>query len=161
MKNWKEFKPIHFEMNGRWIKNWFSNMVLSPLVIDGFKYCSVENYYQSQKSLDKNDWLKFENITPSEAKKQGRLIPLRHDWEQIKYEVMKKGLRVKFNSEPWKQLLLDTDKDMIIEWNNWGDKIWGVTIDDCIGNNLLGNALMEIRTELQNEYSKLENTKSN
>lgn len=149
MNDWKEFKPIQFEMNGRWIKNWFSNMVLSPIIIDEIKYCSVENYYQSQKSLDKNDWLKFSNITPSEAKKQGKLLPIRPDWEQVKYEIMKRGLRVKFNSEPWKQLLLNTNEDIIIEWNNWKDKTWGVTIDDCIGNNLLGQALMEIRNELK------------
>ena len=150
MENWSKYKPDSFEIVNGWIRNWFSNMVISPMIIDGIVYNSVENYFQSHKSLDRDERIRIASLLPSISKKEGRKLKLREDWEEVKYEVMKTALRVKFNSKYWKDELLSTGDSIIIEWNNWNDKIWGVPINNCIGENLLGKALMEIREELKN-----------
>lgn len=148
--DWNQYRPESFEYNGKWIKNWFSNMVYSPITIDGITYLSVENYYQAMKSLDKGTQIAISQVAPNMAKQMGRRIkPLRPDWEDVKYTIMKEALIVKFMESPWKEKLLDTGNSIIIEWNNWRDKIWGVTVDDGLGQNLLGKALMEVRDLLR------------
>jgi len=146
IQNWSQYKPKSFPMKGQWIDNWFSNMTPCELVIDGIIYNSVENYYQAKKSSNLSDWLRISKLTPSQSKREGRKLKLRFDWEDVKYSVMMKALKIKFALHPQqRKLLLDTGDDIIIEWNNWNDKEWGVTIHDCEGKNLLGQALMEIR----------------
>lgn len=157
MENWEQYKPKQpFFMAGGWVRNWFSNMALSEIEIDGITWPSVENYYQAMKSLDRNFHLIVATMNPRHAKAAGRgpLIVLRKDWEGVKYSIMKQGLWVKFMIPEWRDKLLATGNEMIIEWNNWNDKIWGVSIHDCKGQNLLGKALMEIRVQLIIEQSK-------
>ena len=149
MKNWKEYRPESFEYIDKWVKNWFSNMVVCPVTIDGIEYISTENYFQAMKSLNKEDHIRISKLAPNKSKHEGRKLPLRDDWEEIKFEVIKTALRAKFNIPEWKEQLLATGNSTIIEWNNWKDKVWGVTIDDNEGKNLLGIALMEIREELK------------
>jgi len=149
MKNWKEHRPESFDMRNGHVQNWFSNMIIHPIVIDGITYMSTENYFQAQKSLDKEDHLCIANLTPSQSKRAGRKLILRPDWEEVKYSVMKTGLRTKFLHPAWNAVLLATGDEVIIEWNNWNDRIWGVSITDNMGQNLLGKALMEIRDELR------------
>jgi len=143
--NWLQYKPETFEYNGRWIKNWFSNMVYSPFKVNGEHYNSVENFYQAHKACSPEEHTMIAQATPSEAKRLGRRTQMRADWEQIKYDVMKRGLLFKFTFDPYKTQLLNTGDDILIEWNNWNDRIWGVTLDGK-GLNLLGIALMDIRT---------------
>ena len=149
MQTWHAHKPTSFPMRGRWVFNWFSNMLDSEITIDGITYRSVENYFQAQKITDLEVRLAMSQIDPHFSKKVGREIDLREDWNDIRYEVMKTGLRAKFSKPEWKEKLLLTGTDTIIEWNNWNDKSWGVSIYDCEGDNLLGKALMEIRNELR------------
>lgn len=149
MKNWKEYRPDKFPMEGKWVFNWFSNMRVSPIIIGGIEYNSVENYFQAHKSLDIADHQRISKLAPNLSKREGRKLELRPDWEEVKYEVMKTALRVKFSQPGWGILLLSTGDNMIIEWNNWNDKIWGVSIFDNEGENMLGKALMEIREELK------------
>lgn len=147
--DYSQYRPEKFEYNGRFISNWFSNMVVSPIKIDDITYRSVENYYQAQKSLD--GYLRFSiaTMTPARARRRGREIKRRDDWEIIKYGVMKFALYHKFTQPMWRDKLLSTGDEVIIEWNNWGDSIWGVPIDTNKGQNLLGKALMEVRSDLR------------
>jgi len=147
--DWSEHRPAEFKYNGRWIHNWFSNMLSSPITIDGIRYNSVENYYQAMKSLDPDDWERVAIMSPSGSKKWGRKTKLRPDWELVKRDVMKKALLEKFSHEPWTIMLKATGIEVIVEWNNWGDRIWGVEISDNKGQNLLGKLLMEIREDLK------------
>ena len=62
---------------------------------------------------------------------------------------MKYALNAKFIQPEWKGKLLVTGNEPIIEWNNWGDWIWGVDVRSCNGKNMLGIALMEIRDKLK------------
>ena|ERR1035437_6994543 len=150
--NWNKYKPENFEYRGQWIVNWFSNFSLCPFIDNNILYNSVENYYQAHKTVDSNKHREIASMTPSQAKKAGRRLSgdhkLREDWENVKYEVMKNGLRFKFNQPEWKEKLLNSE-EIIIEWNNWGDKIWGVTLKDGKGENLLGKCLMEIKEEIK------------
>lgn len=149
MEYWKQHLPDDFETQGGWIQNWFSNMRRSPIVIDGIEYAAVENYFQSHKSLDPSEHIRISQLAPNISKREGRKLALRPDWEEVKYDVMMTALRAKFSQPYWRKLLLDTGDETIIEWNNWNDRIWGVSITDCLGYNLLGKALMEIREELR------------
>ena len=87
---------MNLQYRGRWIYNWFSNMDITPITIDGITYASVENYYQSQKTLDSELRKNFLNCLPSQSKRLGKQVKLRDDWEQVKEHVMEKALRVKF-----------------------------------------------------------------
>jgi len=42
----------NLQYKGKYIYNWFSNFEPITIIIDNVKYPSVENYYQSQKTLD-------------------------------------------------------------------------------------------------------------
>jgi ribA/ribD-fused uncharacterized protein len=148
--DYSQYKPKEFKYRGKWIDNWFSNMVLSPVIIHGTEYKSIENYYQSMKSTDESEQLAIMAATPSESKRLGRKVKhLLPNWDQLKYNFMLIGLRNNFDMNPWFKQLLDTGDEMIIEWTNWGDKIWGVDSITCQGENLLGKALMEIRDEFK------------
>lgn len=145
----KHFPKEGLEYSGRWVRNWFSNMAPSEFELDGKMWKSVENYYQAMKSLDPEEQ-EFIRLAPiNKSKMLGRDLKIREDWEEVKFEIMCKALKAKFNLEPYKSQLLNTGDDIIIEWNNWGDKIWGVTINDMKGSNLLGVALMTIRDNLK------------
>jgi len=142
-------KPEHFEFRGLYIDNWFSNMTPVKIEVDGILYNSVENYYQAMKTTDLTEQRVIARESPAMAKRIGRRTThLRSDWEDVKFEIMLKALRAKFNIPEWKDKLLGTNDEILIEWNNWSDKIWGVTLDGK-GNNLLGKALMQVRDELK------------
>lgn len=155
--NWLQYKPETPlpTVNG-WIRNWFSNMVLCPITIDGITYASTENWYQAQKLPDDIEGMMgyhaaVAKMTPQKAKAAGRNNKAynRPNWESVKYNVMLKGLRVKFAIPEWRDKLLATGDEQIIEWNNWGDRTWGVSSITGEGENLLGIALMQVREELK------------
>ena len=145
--NWEKWRPIEFEYKGNWIYNWFSNMITVDIEIDGILYKSVENYYQSEKFNDPSIKKKIIECDSYSSKKLAQSLEPREDWNDIKIDVMRKGLYAKFEKKEWKDKLLSI-KEPIIEWNNWGDKYWGVTIDDNKGKNMLGLLLTEIRNDL-------------
>lgn len=152
MKNWSKYRPEEFKYIGGWIRNWFSNFQLSPIEIDGVRWPSVENYYQAMKTTDSFIQFQISQMTPAQAKKVGRSLVIRPNWDEMKFDVMKKALKHKFLQDEWMDKLLNTGDDMIIEWNNWNDKIWGVSVKDNMGMNMLGIALMEIREEIKDVF---------
>jgi len=64
---------------GKWVYNWFSNMEIDPITIDGITYPAVENYYQGMKSGHPKILKLFSEMTPSKAKFNGRHLDLRED----------------------------------------------------------------------------------
>lgn len=132
----------------------FSNFTASTIVIAGSTYPTVEHFFQAMKTLDESyrDDIRRAR-TPGEAKVRGRAAPLRDDWNEIRYDVMLIALRAKFRLKRFRSTLLNFEGN-IVEWNTWHDQIWGVCICtecDRVGLNLLGNALEQIRDELQFE----------
>lgn len=125
-----------------------SNFFEAPVIYDGITYLNNEAAFQAQKTLNKKQRLKFAMLNPSQAKKMGRSVSLRPDWEEIKINVMYEICKAKFTqNENLKRSLLNTGNAELIEGNNWGDKIWGQV--NGIGENNLGKILMKIREELK------------
>lgn len=132
----------------------FSNFQMTPILIDGIIWPSVEHYYQAMKSDDPKEQARIRKIdTPNKAKREGRKLKMRSDWEFIKEDIMLKALREKFKQPNHKQSLLATKDEEIVEWNTWHDNIWGdCTCQKCrykMGQNRLGKLLMKLREEIQ------------
>ena len=137
-------------MNGRFIDNWFSNFKASPIYVGNKMWPDVETYFQAMKTKDEHEQEQIRTCgSPSNAKRLGRKVQLRVDWEHVKESIMEIALRVKFRpGTEWREKL-DATTGPIIEWNNWGDRYWGMTLDG-IGKNRLGEILMKIRDEVRN-----------
>lgn len=131
---------------------WLSNFWYSPITVTGFNYQNVEAAYQAGKTLDLNLRNQFEHLTGGEAKKRGKTIHLRADWDLVKIEIMELALRAKFMThKDLRQKLIDTGDAQIIELNQWGDTYWGMvnqSPQQRVGNNILGKLLMNIREDL-------------
>lgn len=143
--NDKEIKGFFGEF--RWLSNFWK--LEYPIIYDSNKYFYVENAFMAAKSLDRGEREKFVSLKPSEAKKLGRTIQLRPDWESVKYDFMFLFNYQKFVTNiDLKQKLLDTGDRYLEETNHWGDQIWGVDIQKGGANNL-GKILMRVRSVLK------------
>ena len=92
--------------------------------------------------------VRFTDLSPSDAKRLGRKIALRKDWELVKVDRMTDIVRAKFEqNEELARKLLDTGDCFLVEDNDWGDRIWGQVNGQ--GANLLGNILMQVRQEIR------------
>jgi ribA/ribD-fused uncharacterized protein len=112
-----------------------------------------EHLYQAMKSTN---WLEqiivLSAEEPGEAKKLGRAITLRPDWEEIKDDVMLELLRLKFRKgTKERHWLQDTRNEELIEGNYWNDTYWGVCRGK--GKNKLGKLLMQVRQEIKDGKS--------
>ena len=122
-----------------------SNFWVAPIEVGGMHWASSEHTYQAAKSLDPEDWSVIQGCaSPSAAKRMGRNLTLRPDWESIKLEVMEEILWAKFTQHPdlMRDLIMTRGMDLI-ETNTWGDTYWGVCKGK--GENHLGKLLMKIR----------------
>lgn len=124
-----------------------SNMYPSLVSINDERYPTVEHGFQAMKSLNKDDRLAM-SVCPSakEAKRCGRHLNLRPDWEDVKVDIMYKLLKSKFSDPVLAQKLIDTGDEELIEGNTWGDTFWGVC--KGVGENNLGKLLMKVRSEI-------------
>ena len=125
---------------------WLSNFWPAILSIWGLEFSSVEAAYQAAKCAKTEDRLQFTTMNAAQAKKAGRRIQLRADWNSVKLAVMEELLRLKFvpHSELWARLM-HTKPMELIEGNYWRDTFWGVC--NGVGSNHLGRLLMKIRDE--------------
>jgi len=87
--------------------------------------------------------------TPALAKKVGRRVAMRADWDMIKVGVMKELLTLKFADPELRRALLKTGDAVLIEGNTWNDRFWGVCAGQ--GKNMLGKLLMEVRKDIVKE----------
>ena len=136
---------------GSW--RFLSNFYPVEVELDGEAYPTVEHAYQAAKTLDKASRFPFTFAaahlrlrTPGDAKRAGRRLRIRPDWEQVKRDVMCILLRRKFAHAPLRGRLLGTGDAELIEGNTWGDTYWGVCQER--GHNWLGRLLMQVRAEL-------------
>ena len=127
--------------------SFLSNFYPCKINYNGSSYLNTEAAFQAQKTLDRDIQKQFTNLNPSQAKKLGRKIPLRKDWEEIKDTVMYEVCKVKFNIPELKEKLIATQDAQLVEGNTWNDHYWGVC--NGYGKNQLGKILMKIREELQ------------
>jgi len=138
--------------------SFLSNFASCLIEYEGEKYISTEHAYQAAKTNDPN-WKEVIRLaeTPTKCKRKGSQAPLREDWEQIKDDVMRNVLRLKFSEDHpvFRQMLLDTHPQYLVEGNSWHDNYWGICLlhncpkcESKQGRNMLGNLLMEIREEI-------------
>lgn len=114
-------------------------------------YRTVEHWFQAAKatSAEEHAWIR-DAPTPKEAKRRGRSVALRADWEDVKVDVLLVALRAKFAIPEFRELLLATGTRPIGE-DSPHDFEWGVRDrrGGYTGRNRLGEALMTVRDELR------------
>lgn len=110
---------------------------------------TAEHAYQAMKATTKSEQEKIRlSLTPAEAKKKGRKLNLRSDWEYVKVQFMTEIVTAKFKQNPEiKDMLLETLDAHLVEGNDWGDTYWGQV--NGKGENKLGQILMYVRFEIQ------------
>jgi predicted NAD-dependent protein-ADP-ribosyltransferase YbiA (DUF1768 family) len=98
------------------------------------------------------EWKEFcSNNLAKDVKARSRLVKIRADWDEVKINVMREVLRIKFEIPELRDKLLATGDVQLVEGNNWGDEFWGVNSVTGVGLNHLGVLLMERREILKNE----------
>lgn len=129
-----------------------SNFFPSTIFVDGVKYPTVEHAYQAHKTLNHEERQVIrETKTPGKAKQLGRSVTLREDWDDVKIDVMRTLIRLKFENPLLRELLICTNDAKLIEKNYWNDRFWGFCICRGEGQNWLGKILEEVREEIRLE----------
>src|SRR5205085_2942105 len=78
-----------------------SNFYPASAPYEGVVYPSSEHAYQAAKTLDMEERRRLASLaTPGKAKRAGRRITLRPDWEQVKIAIMTGIVRAKFQHNP-------------------------------------------------------------
>jgi len=139
----------------RGLYRFLSNFYKSPIIYRGDTYTTAEHLFQSFKTRDLHIRRIIREISlPEDAKRFGRKIDLRDDWEDVKDNAMFITLKLKFSqNQKLKKCLLNTGNRFLKESNYWHDNYWG----DCFcpkcnpiqGRNQLGKTLMRVRKLLQ------------
>jgi len=142
----------------------FSNFHHAPFVKNNTRYCCNEQYIQASKAQIFNDDNAHAKImqsrNPYEIKKLGRDVRnfIKQKWEQEAKKIAIEGCLAKFSQNTeLLDALLRTEKKTIGEASK--DPIWGIgksldaadvlDSDSWTGENVLGNALMYVREQLQ------------
>jgi len=140
-----------FKYEYSFLSNFFPCIILQ----DGYEYSSVEHAFQATKACSLLDRELIRNAkTPKESKYLGHKIQIRRDWDKIKNNIMIELVRKKFMYQPLKSKLINTNDEFIEEGNYWHDNHFGnCKCPKCaliVGENVLGNILMQVRLELRN-----------
>ena len=135
----------------RFLLNFYKSMI----VFEGDAYPTVEHAFQAAKTSVPEERATIRaNANPVLAKRKGRRVTLRPDWEAVKQDVLRDLLRLKFADEELRLLLLQTGDEELVEGNRWHDCYWGRCFcAKCggTGQNALGGLLMQIRDELRQQ----------
>lgn len=134
---------LEFQREHRWLSNFWPCLV----VFNDLTFHCVECAYVAAKTLDKDLQKRISLMSAGEAKKFGRTLQIRSDWEDIKYDLMWHFVRQKFSDEDLAAKLKATGEANIVEGNYWGDTYWGVCKGK--GQNNLGKIIMAVRAELR------------
>lgn len=149
----KSLKPLNTD-NGivSFIEEYhfLSNFYKIPVQYGGLIYQNTEAAFQAQKCENPEDMKEFCDLSPNLAKRAGRRVKLRKDWETVKFGLMEEIVRAKFvQNKELAEKLIQTGDILLIEGNTWGDYIWGVDLRTNKGENHLGKTLMKVRSELK------------
>lgn len=130
--------------------SFLSNFYSCPITVRAFNLeaRTAEHAFQSLKTRSREEavWV-LEAPTPAAAKRRGKKVTLRPDWDAVRLEAMEEVLRLKFApGSPMAAKLVGTGDRELVEGNTWGDRFWGVS--KGTGQNHLGRLLMKIRNDL-------------
>ena len=132
----------------------FSNYYECTFEYDGIIWRSAEAAFQAQKTMNRSTRELFATYTPGKAKKEGKRVPLRPDWDLVKFGLMYDICLQKFSQNEYlKQLLLSTGAALLVEdTTGWHDNVYGCCncfkCRDRISMNMLGVILMRVRNKL-------------
>ena len=146
--NCRQGKEKKMKKIDRFIDDYFflSNFYSAPVEYMGYTFDNTESAFQATKCPRRAK--EFLCLDGSRAKKLGRTVPLREDWEQVKDRVMWDINLAKYTQNPsLKENLLATGDAYLEEGNTWGDRYWGTV--NGVGENRLGKILMAVRAELK------------
>ena len=123
-----------------------SNFHVCNVVLDGLQFASSEAAYMACKTDDRELKYKLALMeNPSDAKKFGRELDLRIDWDELKTYHMTRVLFAKFKQNDDLLALLHATGNLYLEeTNDWSDRYWGANQFGA-GHNMLGKILMIIR----------------
>jgi ribA/ribD-fused uncharacterized protein len=133
-----------------------SNFYESKIVHADMIFPTVEHAFQAAKSLSEEEQAAISIAkTPGIAKRLGRKVLLRPDWEEVKERIMYECVKEKFKEPVLREKLLNTYPAELIEGNTWHDNYWGnCSCEKCKnieGKNNLGKILMKVRNEIIKE----------
>ena len=148
-------------------KSCFSQWYEAAFELEGVKYLTAEHYMMAEKARLFGDNEILEEILqvkhPGEAKKLGRLVKsFQQDiWSEYRFAIVVRGNMGKFGqNKALKEFLLGTGERVLVEASP-RDRIWGIGLGQnnpkaedpyqWRGLNLLGFALMEVRSLLVSE----------
>lgn len=153
--------------------SFLSNFYECPrnVTVLGMSAPTAEHVFQGLKATDREDQHRITSAdSPAEAKRLGRHVTLRPDWEVNKRALMLEVVLAKFTqSQELRAKLIATGDATLVEGNTWGDRYWGavqadrgaIPVDADIwapgdidgsrwlaGENWLGRTLMVVRMVL-------------
>ncbi len=122
-----------------------SNFYLAKVIYNGHTYRTSEHAFAAAKATNEKDRQYVANATtPGIAKRRGREIKCRPDWNVVKATIMAEIVYHKFAQNPELYAMLRaTGSAALVEGNWWNDTYWGVC--KGIGENMLGKILMIVR----------------
>ena len=130
----------------------YSNFYPHSVSFEGITFPSNEHAYQAAKSLDEDIRRMIMRCgSAATAKKLGRTIQIRPNWNEIKLQIMYDLLKQKFSNEGLGRQLWTTGDREIIEGNYWHDVYWGKCFcpkHNWEGQNFLGRLIKKVRLEL-------------
>jgi ribA/ribD-fused uncharacterized protein len=131
----------------------FSNFSKHGFELDGRYWPTSEHYFQAQKfvgSIYEEEVRQAKSPMDAAIMGRDRNKPLRHDWEEVKDEIMKKAVLQKFETHTdIRDILISTGNEEIIE-ETTNDYYWGCGTNGT-GKNMLGKILEEVRTILKTD----------
>ena len=133
---------MQFRNQFAFLSNMYPCTIAMP---DGFTYRCAEAAFQAQKTNDPSEKLRFTSLSGPDAKRLGRRIKLRPDWNECRVTAMRQVIDAKFRN-PVLAEQLKTVSGEIVEDNTWNDRFWGRC--NGTGENRLGILLMEKRDTL-------------
>ncbi|WP_223789117.1 NADAR family protein [Marinicella meishanensis] len=145
-------------------KSCFSQWYPAPFTIEGADYPTAEHYMMAEKARLFGDQAMVKKIcqakSPGAAKNFGRQVQGFNEdtWNEHRFDIVCRANLAKFSQHPeLKQFLLNTGTKVLIEASPF-DRIWGIGMAADHANshnprlwkglNLLGYALMTVRTQL-------------
>ena len=148
-------------------KNCFSQWYPSKFIVGGKEYQYAEQFMMAKKAELFNDIENLHKImtasSPQTIKKLGREVQNFDPvvWNEKKFEIVVQGNLAKFSQNPeLRNFILSTGNKILVEASPY-DKIWGIGMNESSpdvifpekwkGQNLLGFALMKVRSIIKND----------
>ncbi|SER96912.1 NADAR family protein [Lentzea albida] len=152
------------EHNGEIGKGCLSQWWPCTFEVDGRSFASAEHYMMWRKALLFDDTAVAARVltarTPAEAKALGREVSgfVGEVWDAQRLPIVVEGNLAKFGQDPaLRSYLLGTGSRVLVEASPQ-DRVWGIGLvasdprasdpSQWLGLNLLGEALMEVRSRL-------------